>query len=625
MKRYFTVLLFVFISLSGNLFGQLFYSESFDNGLSEWTSYDLDGDNESWETYDFSSVIPDFGNGTLISYSTNFLGTKFNPDHLITSPEIDLTDVTVENILFRIVGIGDYNENDNYSIYVTTSNQLEDILTSTPIIDQETKPDFIHEIDFSEYIGQKIYISFRHFNSDGKGYIGFDNLEIKNPLENFAEVQSLFYSPYLMKNQEDKLYVFAKNLGKNKIEKIKINWESGSQSYSHVFETEMPPYSIAYFEHPKPLKFDNVNKNKVVTTIEEVNEVENNNKTSNSKEFNVWTVSNSGEKMVLVEESTGTWCGYCPRGIVALEKLEKEADDYVAAVAVHIYDTLQNENYGPKAGFSGAPFMNIDRTTKNINVDLETIVPLMDEVKEEPCAAEMKLTADLNNRDLSLNLSNKIYTKYDEGDLRYAVILYENGVTGEGDAFAQANYFSGEDVELEGYENKPNPIPAEDMVYNHVGRVLLGGYNGQEGSVPQAVGDNESTSYTFNYTFPEGDKIENFVAIGILLDPNGQAINVRKIKLATLTSIENQYSTFDSFNVYPNPTSEYVLLNNMSKGKYTIQVVDLAGRIVQSKSVQITDKSEEYRFDLNTLVSGNYIISVANDVYSMNKMITIKQ
>lgn len=624
MKQYFTILLFILISFSGNLFGQLFYSENFDNGLDGWTSYDLDGDNQTWQTYDFSAVLPNFGSGTLISYSSDLAGNKFNPDQLIVSPEIDLTNVTAESIIFRIVGIGDYTVNDHYAIYVTTSDNLDDILQTTPIIDEDTKADFIHKIDFSEYIGKKIFISFRHFKSKDKFYVGFDNLEIKNPIESYAEIQSMIYPTYLDKNQEEKLYVITKNLGSDTIKSVKINWQSGDQSYSNVFEVNIPPYGLAYSEHPDKLKFDKVDKNNVVVTIEEVNGVVNNNQVSHSKDFDVWTISKSGNKVVFVEESTGTWCGYCPRGIVALEKLDEEADDYVAAVAVHIYDTLQNKNYGPKAKFSGAPFMNIDRNLKNINLDLGTLIPLMEEFTSEPCAADMEMTGELNNRNLKLDLNNTFYTKYDKGDLRYSVVLYENGVTGEGAAFAQANYFSGQDVELEGYEDKPNPIPAEDMVYNHVGRVLLGGYDGQEGSVPQAISDNGSANYTFNYTFPEDDKIENFVAIGIVLDANGQVINSRKIKLATLTSTEDQLVSFDSFDVFPNPTTDFVVIKNIEKGDYIIQVVDVTGKIHKSNAIKISSKNEEFRLNLNSLVSGNYLISVSNDTYSMNKMITIK-
>ena len=46
------------------------------------------------------------------------------------------------------------------------------------------------------------------------------------------------------------------------------------------------------------------------------------------------------EKYVMVEDFTGTWCGWCPRISYAIEKLEEETDDAVI-VAAHQGDPMQ--------------------------------------------------------------------------------------------------------------------------------------------------------------------------------------------------------------------------------------------------------------------------------------------
>ncbi|MDE6279924.1 MAG: hypothetical protein K2M05_08110, partial [Paramuribaculum sp.] len=59
---------------------------------------------------------------------------------------------------------------------------------------------------------------------------------------------------------------------------------------------------------------------------------------------------------VVVEEGTGTWCGWCPRGIVGMEKMvNKYPDGTYIPIAVHGRDIMQVESYIPLVtGFPGA-------------------------------------------------------------------------------------------------------------------------------------------------------------------------------------------------------------------------------------------------------------------------------
>src|SRR4051812_35948630 len=46
--------------------------------------------------------------------------------------------------------------------------------------------------------------------------------------------------------------------------------------------------------------------------------------------------SSAQSRHVLLEEFTGSWCGWCPRGIVAINQLEQTAPGKVIPVAIHI-------------------------------------------------------------------------------------------------------------------------------------------------------------------------------------------------------------------------------------------------------------------------------------------------
>lgn len=600
---------------------QIYFADNFEQGISNWTNHDLDQDGKKWETYDFSAIIPFFGKTTLISFSKDLSDVEYDPDHLFVSQEIDLTQVTAENIILRFDGIADYTLNENYAIYVTTSNAVDDIINSTPFLQEETTPEFVKELDFSQYKGQKVYLSFRHFNSKAKGYLGIDNVEIKTPQENYVQIQDNIYDAHLLVGQKDSIYFVPQNNGTNTITSLKVSLKAGDQTFVETMDIQLAPNSSGLIGYPKTYKFDEVGKHKVTLSIDEVNGQANTNPDA-AVEYTVWAISKSGKKVVFLEESTGTWCGFCPRGEVALAKIDAEADDICAAVAVHVRDTMEMEVYADRSSFAGAPSMHIDRTARNINVDDKNIVEIVKSFAENPCPADFSMTGTISGQDVQFDLSSTFYTNFDKNELRYGIVLYENGVTGKGPAFAQANYFSGTSTKMAGYENKPNPVPADSMVYDHVARVLIGGYDGQEGSIPTSITDGKEVSYTFNYSFADDAKIGNFVAVGIIIDAQGHVLNASKLKLQSLTS--TTMTKVSSFELFPNPATDYIQVAGLDRGKYTLQIFNMSGQLMQSKTYQVQAKDEHLTHQVHDLQSGNYVLSLVSKNSSMSKIVRIK-
>lgn len=71
-------------------------------------------------------------------------------------------------------------------------------------------------------------------------------------------------------------------------------------------------------------------------------------------------------RKVVVEEGTGTWCGYCPRGIVAMEAMAEKYPDNFIGIAVHSGDEMQVDgSYYPVLNyFSGFPGCIVNRQDK---------------------------------------------------------------------------------------------------------------------------------------------------------------------------------------------------------------------------------------------------------------------
>ncbi len=87
--------------------------------------------------------------------------------------------------------------------------------------------------------------------------------------------------------------------------------------------------------------------------------------TSNTEEVQV--VEDKGlsfVKNILVEQFTGTWCGWCPRAIYNISNL-MEQDSAISHVAYHLNDQLSysyNSTLFEFMGYTGVPTVSVDRS-----------------------------------------------------------------------------------------------------------------------------------------------------------------------------------------------------------------------------------------------------------------------
>jgi len=203
------------------------------------------------------------------------------------------------------------------------------------------------------------------------------------------------------------------------------------------------------------------------------------------------------KKTPLIEEFTGTWCGWCTRGWVALEKLANDFKDDAILMAVHSDDPMAIDAYAYviEDYVSGFPSMFIDRSTSvdpyygsldipygvkyDVAAALEEPSPVGIEVKAE-WASDDKTKVDITS-------SATLY--YDEEDpalgIGYAIVADE--ITGKGRSWAQANAYNGSGDD---YADDPDLLKLCDMgdyimnmTYNHVVVAAYGIDYGLEGSI----------------------------------------------------------------------------------------------------------------------------------------------
>lgn len=155
-------------------------------------------------------------------------------------------------------------------------------------------------------------------------------------------------------------------------------------------------------------------------------------------------------KRPVVEEYTGTWCGFCPRGLVGLEVMKRLYPDDFIGISYHNQDAMEimSQLYFPTS-FSGYPAACLDR---ELDVDAyygssgsvfgldkdwleacNTFVPVAMETKAKLSADGSKIDIDAK-LDFVSDVDTKGYT------LEYIVV--SDSLHGTGDKWKQSNYYT---------------------------------------------------------------------------------------------------------------------------------------------------------------------------------------
>ncbi len=234
------------------------------------------------------------------------------------------------------------------------------------------------------------------------------------------------------------------------------------------------------------------------------------------------------EKYVVIEELTGTWCQYCPSGHVAGRQLSQDYENIIF-VAIHTSDDMSYEEYANASGLTGAPTGNVNRKHLGGGTGQWEGHAQAEMAVDPPAYINISTTYNAETRELEAVVSAEMIDDL-SGDYRLGGLVVEDGVTGPSPAYDQSNSYSGGGYgPMGGFEDLPSPVPANMIAYDHVARHLLGGYHGQEGSLPATLVSGQTYSWTFNYTLPENYDPEYVRVAGWLVDQNnGHILNAGK-------------------------------------------------------------------------------------------------
>ena len=163
-----------------------------------------------------------------------------------------------------------------------------------------------------------------------------------------------------------------------------------------------------------------------------------------SATFKLTTVGKQVNRGVVVEENTGTGCGWCPRGWAGMKKMRDKFGENFVGIAIHQYndtDPMYCQNYA-KINFGGAPTCKIDRN--------ETIDPFYGS-EEDICVDFKEALARIATVGISvtgkLNADNTAVTATAtieplvSGTYEIAYALIGDGLTGTASVWKQMNSY----------------------------------------------------------------------------------------------------------------------------------------------------------------------------------------
>ena len=253
-------------------------------------------------------------------------------------------------------------------------------------------------------------------------------------------------------------------------------------------------------------------------------------------------IANPYPRKAVMEQITGTWCGWCPRGHVAMELLKEQYPDDFIGIAVHWQDNFATEGYATLANSIGsAPYALFSRAFDadpfygygNGGFGAPDIVKSINGL---PAEGKLGVSSTVSADGASVELAAHATFSVDDNNGSYSVayVILEDAV-GAG----QTNYYyqqdmSGEPAELQDLATKGSPYRT---TLNDVARGI---YNcwGIEGSLPTHILNGET--YCHKITVPMPENIlnqDNCSVVALLIDNySGEIINAVKEKLNEATT-----------------------------------------------------------------------------------------
>ena len=359
--------------------------------------------------------------------------------------------------------------------------------------------------------------------------------------ENFPVVDlglnSISLPAFVKSGEEFSITGEVMNMGVNDVKSFEVAYQVGDAApATKTIEIEPLANKGKYmFEIPGVVYNGNPKFNaELKATVTKVNGVEDLSPADNQASTLFWTSGYSFERVVVVEEGTGTWCGYCPMGIVSLEALSKLYPDSFIGIAVHGNDIMEAASYIDDYPAENFPICHINRYYYNQTPSPEYLEIFYNAEHQRHAFGDVNIKNLVFNEDKSMvNVTTELKFAVNAKDVefRLAYVLLENGVG----PYNQTNYYANNALgEMGGWEKKSSPVKT---MYNDVARDIFS-YYGIENSVETNIVEGKKYEHTYDLSLKNVGNIKKMDIVVLLLDYNtGEILNAKKFTAENIAGI----------------------------------------------------------------------------------------
>lgn len=232
--------------------------------------------------------------------------------------------------------------------------------------------------------------------------------------DNQAAVDIVVGQPVVVVGEKFDIQMMYHNTGVTPISSVEVKYTVGENAPVTVpftYSTQQVPYNQFAALTFSGIVYDKVSTEDVEVKVEvtKVNGVANvDPKSVGTTTFLCLPKGAGYQKNVVLEEVTGTWCGYCPRGIVIMDYItENFTDGSIIPVAVHNGDEMAKDSWAEVAALAGgqAPFAIINRYYETEVSTYDAVIADCKTVMEIPAIGKIAVQTEKVDADHSINIT----------------------------------------------------------------------------------------------------------------------------------------------------------------------------------------------------------------------------
>lgn len=419
---------------------------------------------------------------------------------------------------------------DGYSVYVSAGgNSIADFTAIQPVFSVESESDewTAHELDLSPYAGKEISIAIVN-NSTDCAFLYVDDISVGSPR---ALCTRPAMSTIARPGEDISLKAFVHTELDTAVDGFRLRLKVDDDVYDiDCADVRIEPGEETEVALNVDVTLGAGEVRHCVLESEAGGE-------KNETEFDLTAF----ELTRVAEEFTGTWCGFCVRGIAGIQAMNEKYPDSFIAIAMHCggeeadpMDTHNCIDGLPAWGFEGYPYSIMNRR-KEYNGDPQNMQIWYESLGLEAVKAGLKVSAEESNGEISV--SADVWFAEDEEYANYNMVytVIENDVHQPGNGrYSQRNeYAGGSRGEMGGFEDLPAVIDSDDMWHQHVARWSFESAKGVEGMIPTRLCAGVPVSTSYRFKLPQNVLVpENTECCVLLINSlNDQIINASKISL----------------------------------------------------------------------------------------------